>query len=435
MRKWITFDYAPSREMENLLVSKAAECGDALVLTDMMPSQTGCYNKLKKEQLLAGFDSLETFEFKAEELNEHLVKNDWYLGYLAYDLKNELHTKVPQTKNARVTFPNVYFFRPRWIIRNAGSNWELGYDPQHDSHENATSWLKNLLCRQVKTETKPQSILFKPSTTKEEYLNHFNALQNHIRRGDIYELNYCIEFYTKNSSIDPAVTFQKLMELSPMPFSAFLKHGQKYALSASPERYLAKRGNLVYSMPMKGTAPRGKDDTGDNILAQNLLLSEKERSENIMITDLVRNDLSHVASRGSIKVEELCGVYTFPNVFQMVSTISAKLKNPNDWLAPILSSFPMGSMTGAPKLSAMQLIDKHEACARGLFSGAIGYISPEKDFDFNVVIRSLFYDSDTKTISFSAGSAITALANADEEYNECMLKAEVISKKLFSVCP
>lgn len=400
----------------------------ALILTDQQQASHGFYHKLSSQRLLAGLGSIDSISCSLEEIDERLKRNDWYLGFLSYELKNELYPQLKQAHPPLVHFPALHFFCPRWVVQLSNDELKLEFDDSIDNEASAHIFAERILCENAEyLNLKTSDLSLKPLINQDEYTNIFKSLQRHIHRGDIYEVNFCMEFSDDKANIDPAVFFTNLMRRSPMPFSAFLKFNNQFALCASPERYLTKLGDQIFSMPMKGTAPRGTCQESDEVSLNKLISSTKERSENIMITDLVRNDLSRVAAKGSVRVDELCGAYPFPGVFQVVSTISAQLKNPNDWVAPIKATFPMGSMTGAPKLSAMKLIDSHETRSRGLFSGAIGYISPNKDFDFNVVIRTLFYDAKNHTASYYAGSAITALSVADEEYKECLLKAQTVT--------
>jgi len=255
---------------------------------------------------------------------------------------------------------------------------------------------------------------------------------SHIHRGDIYEANFCQEFYSENSTINPVEVYQHLNEISKPPFATFLKLKDKYLLSASPERYLKKDGNNMISQPIKGTEKRAKSKEEDANLISELEKNPKERAENIMIVDLVRNDLSRSAIKGSVKVEELCKVYTFEQVHQLVSTVSCKVKNNVHPVDIIKDTFPMGSMTGAPKISAMKIMEKLEETKRGLYSGAVGYFTPEGDFDFNVIIRSILYNSTEKYVSYSVGGAITAQSIPEKEYEECLLKAKAMKQVLLN---
>ena len=280
-----------------------------------------------------------------------------------------------------------------------------------------------------KSEVKKLSL--KSRFSKDEYIDAVKKLQEHILRGDCYEINFCQEFYSKNIAINPFNVYQKLSDLSPNPFSAFYKYEDKYLMCASPERFLKKTGDTIISQPIKGTAKRIINDAkADEEQKNNLFKNEKERSENIMIVDLVRNDLAKICSEGSVYVKEFLGIYLFPQVYQMISTVAGKLRK-NVSLAEIFTAtFPMGSMTGAPKKRVMELIEKYEKTKRGLFSGTIGYINPEGDFDFNVVIRSVLYNETEKYISIQAGSAITFKSIPESEYEECLLKADAIKRSL-----
>jgi len=252
----------------------------------------------------------------------------------------------------------------------------------------------------------------------------------YIHRGDIYEANFCMEFFAENAVIDPLDCFLKLNAISLPPFAVFFKAGHHFLLSASPERYLKKEGNQLVSQPIKGTAARYKNPVADEKSKFNLSTDIKERSENIMITDLVRNDLSRTAQKGTVAVEELCGVYSFLQVHHMISTITSKLDLNYTPVDALKTTFPMGSMTGAPKISAMQIIETLEETKRGLYSGAIGYFTPDGNFDFNVVIRSILYNRENKYVSFSVGSAITSLSIPEKEYEECLLKAKAMYEVL-----
>ena len=265
---------------------------------------------------------------------------------------------------------------------------------------------------------------------KEAYLEKVHTLLDHIHRGDLYEANFCQEFYSENSTIDPLSVYKKLNAISSPPFASFLKFEQNYVLSASPERYLKKSATKIISQPIKGTARRATEKDEDLILKEKLEKDPKEQAENIMIVDLVRNDLSRLSEKGTVTVEELCKVYSFAQVHQMISTVSATVSKDIHPVDILKNTFPMGSMTGAPKVAAMQIIETLEETKRGLYSGAVGYMSPTGDFDFNVVIRSILYNTRNKYISFSVGSAITALSTPEQELEECLLKAKAMREVL-----
>jgi para-aminobenzoate synthetase component 1 len=230
-----------------------------------------------------------------------------------------------------------------------------------------------------------------------------------------------------DACINPADVYHRLTSVSPNPFSVFYRVNDSYLLCASPERYLMKKGSRIFSQPIKGTIKREKGDLlSDEKLKRELRESIKEQAENVMVVDLVRNDLTKVCREDSVHVDELFGIYSFPQVHQMISTISGDLKEGMGFTEVIEASFPMGSMTGAPKKRVMQLIDQYEATPRGIFSGAVGYIDPDGDFDLNVVIRSIMYNARERYLCYKLGSGITFYSDAVKEWEECLLKGEAI---------
>lgn len=378
----------------------------------------------KKYDLIAGFanksDGSEMMTNLKDLTEIDSSLDHWYLGYITYDIKNSIETL--QSKNPdHLKWPELLFFKPSILFLIRNNKLEVNYNNRNfilqDFLDEAYSSITIL--RQV------EDFNLKPRMNKEEYLYCAKKIINHIKRGDIYELNYCQEFYN-NLTIDPYGTYLSINQHSPSPFSAFLKIDNHFLLSASPERFLKKETAKIISQPIKGTAPRGDNKRKDDLYQNYLRTSTKERAENIMITDLVRNDLSKLALKNSVTVEELCGIYAFPHIYQMISTISATIK-PVTFADIIKATFPMGSMTGAPKIKAMQLIENYETVKRGLYSGSVGYIAPGMDFDFNVVIRSLQYDAKKGYLSYMTGSALTALSDMDKEYEECLLKSYAIN--------
>lgn len=275
-----------------------------------------------------------------------------------------------------------------------------------------------------------REIKIKQRISKEKYFEKVSKMLDHIHRGDIYEANFCMEFYAENALIEPLDIYQKLNAISKPPFASFFKNDKQYLMSASPERYLKKLETKVISQPIKGTSKRFDNLEMDKNSKSELLENPKERSENIMIVDLVRNDLSKTATKDSVKVEELCGIYTFKQVHQMISTVVSNVEHTTSPTEIIKTTFPMGSMTGAPKISAMNIIENLEETKRGLYSGAVGYFAPNGDFDFNVVIRSILYNAKNQYLSFSVGSAITSLSEPEKEYEECLLKAKAMFEVL-----
>jgi para-aminobenzoate synthetase component 1 len=359
------------------------------------------------------FDALSDFKSKHTE---------WMAGFLGYDLKNETE-QVSSTNADHLQFPDLYFFVPQHLIIIKNNEVDIQADGVEELFKTINEF-------RIIHETISPQVNIQTRFNREEYVDTVNKIKAHISRGDIYVTNFCQEFYAEDASINPVDIFQKLNEASPNPFACFFKYHQQYILCASPERFLAKRCNKLVSQPIKGTAKRGADKASDDVIIQQLRSNPKEQQENVMIVDLVRNDLTHSAIPGTVKVEELFGIYSFKQIHQMISTIVCELDADVAIVEAVRNTFPMGSMTGAPKLSAMQLMEQYELTRRGVYSGAVGYFSPDGDFDFNVVIRSILYNEVEKYLSFQAGSAITYHADAAFEYEECLLKVKAIMEVL-----
>lgn len=357
----------------------------------------------------------------------HHQNRDWIIGYLSYDLKNDLETL--QSKNpSRFTLPHFSFFIPRHILHLHENHFILSTVEDPDQ---VIKDIRDHKLSQKVTQTSP--LPPRQQTSRAEYILAVTQLQEQLRLGNVYEVNYCMEFLSSWPEMPVQEVFEHLTQFSPMPFSVWYKDLDLHLLCASPERYLKKTGTQLISQPIKGSAPRGTTEAEDQQIKQRFKTDLKEQSENVMIVDLVRNDLSRIALPGTVKVEELFGVYALPHIYQMISTITAET-NPNTTLSEIFTNtFPMGSMTGAPKIKAMEWIDLYENFSREWYSGAVGYITPEGDFDFNVVIRSIVYDTYSSLLSFATGSGITVYANAEKEYEECLLKAKGMLKSLHSL--
>lgn len=357
--------------------------------------------------------------FKA--LAQFRAKNPgWLTGFFSYDLKNEMEN-LSSNNPDHLYFPDLCFFAPEHLLLINGNEVEVIADNADD--------IFNAIEQQTITKFGASNVTLRSRLSKDEYISIVNKIKDHITRGDIYVTNFCQEFFA-NATIDPVDAFLHLNEISPNPFGTFLKWEDKYILCASPERFLAKRGNKLISQPIKGTAKRGATEAEDEAIKQGLRNHAKELQENVMIVDLVRNDLTRSAKQGTVKTEELFGIQSFSQVHQMVSTIVCELREDIMPVEAIKNTFPMGSMTGAPKISSMQLMEQYEHSKRGVYSGAIGYFSPDDDFDFNVVIRSLLYNQTEKYLSFHVGSAITYHADPEKEYEECLLKAKAIMEVL-----
>ena len=366
-----------------------------------------------------------------EKLKEYqTITNDWVFGYLTYDLKNDVEVLTSNNFD-ELEFPDLYFFQPKKLFLIKGNQVEIQYlNAVEDELEDDLSQIEKEKNLENNSDTNKEDVKIKLRIHKDEYFEKVGKVLEHIHRGDIYEANFCQEFYAENTVINPLVTYNKLNAISKPPFATFFKLRDKYLLSASPERYIKKEGSKIISQPIKGTAKRSENEEEDKKLKKELSQDEKERSENIMIVDLVRNDLSHTATKGSVEVEELCKVYTFDQVHQMISTVVSNVKGETNPIDVIRTTFPMGSMTGAPKISAMRIIEALEETKRGLYSGTVGYITPKGDFDFNVVIRSILYNETKQYVSYSVGGAITAKSDSLKEYEECLVKAKAMREVL-----
>jgi para-aminobenzoate synthetase component 1 len=355
---------------------------------------------LKKEMKNGdGFDAYFSNKLSSNKdvFNNHII-------FINYDYKNKIENF--QTKNTNpLCFPETLFIE---VEKKISTNKLSHFNSKINSNK------INLIS----------------TVSKEEYTRNFNNIKDHIQKGDIYEINYCITFEANDVEINPIMLFEKLNSISDAPFACLAKFDYQYIISSSPELYISKKENNLITKPIKGTAKRGKTTSEDDALKNNLLHSLKERTENVMIVDVCRNDLSRIAKKGTVEVEKLFDIESYKQVHQMVSTVKCELKEYTTFKEIINNTFPMASMTGAPKIRAMQLIDEYELYNRGPYSGAIGYIDENGDFDLSVLIRSVFYDEKKHYLSFSVGSAITAMSNAEDEYEECLLKAKAMIQVL-----
>ncbi|MDT0293818.1 anthranilate synthase component I family protein [Mesonia ostreae] len=393
---------------------------------------SNAYNdQINYEAILAvdAFTALKTDTQQAfEKLEEYQsTTKDYLFGYLTYDLKEDTENLKSNNFDG-LDFPDLYFFQPKKIIRIMGNSAEFLYLNMVDD-EMETDFV-HICSLEINPPTHKKTTALKARFSSEEYIEKVQQMKAHIQRGDIYEANFCQEFYLENQEINPLQSYLKLNTISKAPFAAFLRLEDHYALSASPERYIKKQGNKVISQPIKGTAKRLEEPKEDEKLKENLKNDPKEVAENVMIVDLVRNDLSKTAFRGSVNVEELCGLYSFKQVHQLISTVSSQLREDVTPVEVLQTTFPMGSMTGAPKISAMKIIEELETTKRGLYSGSIGYFTPEGDFDFSVIIRTILYNATKKYTSCSVGSAITIQSIPENEYEECLVKVKALKKAI-----
>ncbi|MAQ31683.1 MAG: aminodeoxychorismate synthase component I [Flavobacteriales bacterium] len=362
------------------------------------------------------------------ELDHFLNANkNWAFGYLSYDLKNYIENLDSQNYDNHA-FPVIHFFIPQIILKI--KEFELSIIT---SLSDSKSFFDELLTEIQSHKLKIKNtfkVNLKSRVDKATYIKNIHKIKRHLKRGDIYEMNYCQEFYADSILIDPFSLFFNLNCLSKAPFSSFYRVKNNYILCASPERFLKRTGNTIISQPIKGTIKREQDHLVDEENKNKLLNSSKDIAENVMIVDLVRNDLSRFAQKNTVIVNELSKLYTYKDVHHLISTISCKIPQNMSVVDIIKSTFPMGSMTGAPKIRSMELIEHFESTLRGAYSGSIGYISPEKEFDFNVIIRSLFYNQQSKYLSCMVGGAITLDSDPESEYQECLIKAKSIFKVL-----
>jgi len=380
-----------------------------------------------------------------EKLKEYqTLTKDYIFGYISYDVKNDVE-QLSSNNFDGLDFADLYFFQPQKLIFIKGNSIEFHYLKMVDDeikndfetikkyHKNVDS-IKAIVSQSPNTTSEylENDIKIKLRIHKDEYYQKVNKILDHIKKGNIYEANFCQEFYAENSTINPLEVYNDLNKISEAPFAVFFKMEHQYLLSATPERYLRKEGRKIISQPIKGTAKRLISAFDDAQIALDLHRDEKERSENVMIVDLVRNDLSKSAKKGTVKVEELCKVYSFKQVHQLISTVVSEIEEKTHPIDVIKDTFPMGSMTGAPKISAMKIIEDLEETKRGLYSGTVGYFTPNGNFDFNVVIRSILYNEEQKYISYSVGGAITAKSIPEKEYEECLLKAKAMKYVLLN---
>lgn len=359
------------------------------------------------------FKDLKEFQ---QRIHQNGQTNNWSVGYLGYDLKNELEA-LRSDNTDLLEFPKTQFFNPKHVL--------VFHEHKVEIESNQIDLIDTILALEVNdvenSLTQPER-----SVEKEDYLDKVERLRTHIEEGDCYEVNYCQEFHGEINSFNPVRLYQSLNEISANPFSCLQKFNDHYIISASPERFMKQSGNTIVSQPIKGTRQRSENANEDIRLKTDLRNDPKELAENMMIVDLVRNDLARTSQTGSVKVEEIFGIYSFPQVHQMISTVTSEMRDGVSPIDVIEKAFPMGSMTGAPKVKVMELIERYENTKRGPFSGAAGYFNGEQSFDFNVLIRSIFINNKTKTYSFQVGGAITYDSVPEKEYDECMVKAKAI---------
>lgn len=371
---------------------------------------------------------LKSFDNSLDKLDNYIKQvDDWIFGFVSYDLKDEIEGF--SSKNLKYfDVPNLSFFQPSTIWVFDGVELKALY---FDEKELFDVWneINKIHIGYDSIKSNP-NVELKGRLSREEYIKKIKNIKKRIKMGDTYELNFCFDFFNDNTKINPENTFKKLNKLTESPMSVYYKDHHLHLLSSSPERFIKRNKKTIISQPIKGTKKRGKNIDEDVFLINSLKNSIKEKSENHMIVDLVRNDFSRIAKKGSVKVTELSKINTYKNIHQMVSTIEAQIENDMFFSTILKSTFPMGSMTGAPKIKTMKIIDELEETSRGIYSGAIGYIDPNKNFDFNVVIRTIIYDDKLSKISVNVGSGITFKSDPKDEYEECLTKIDALKKSL-----
>lgn len=350
--------------------------------------------------------------------------NQYVFGYLGYDAKTDFYTSEESSNPDFHQHPESIFYVPKHIVLKKNGNL-MYFGTQAGFNEFKS--LDFAVHRAAKS-TSPLKLICTTNFT--DYKKSIEIIHDHLQQGNIYEMNYCINFTSTHSELNIIESYKKLKQNTKAPFSTLFKFNDTVVLSASPERFFTKRDKTILSQPIKGTAPRDSDITIDKQIQNDLLNNQKEISENIMIVDLVRNDLSRIADKQSVSVPELCKLYSFETVHQLISTVKAKIPNQLTFSEIAKHLFPMGSMTGAPKLSAIQIIEDVETFKRNIYSGTIGFIDPINNMDFNVVIRSIIHNLNTKTTSISVGGAITIKSTAKGEYDECLLKLKKIEESI-----
>ena len=384
------------------------------------------YTTSGRYELLIGVAAEDTpfYGIEAIKLSEN---QDWHFGHIAYTYKSLVEKQLANTLPVFNVFPTSLFYTPAIVIYIERTSLNLVIvSPDPD-----------LIYAQIiqSRDTVPpiqEALIFSATETQADYQAKIQRIQEHIRKGDCYELNYCVVANATLLHTSSLQVFASLMKHSPSPFAAYYKNKHQQVVCASPERFLAKSGNTILSQPIKGTAKRGLTLELDEIQKEKLFNASKEIAEHVMIVDLVRNDLARIAKLGTVEVSALLKVYTFPQVHHLISTIQCQLKEGVRFEEIIKALFPMGSMTGAPKIMVMQLIEQLELYQRGLFSGAIGYVSPNGDFDFNVVIRSFFINEKEHSIAIASGGAITIDSDPEQEWEELKLKVKAL-ESLFQI--
>ncbi len=363
------------------------------------------------------------------------------VGYLSYDLCH-FWENLPRKAKDDLCLPELYIaFYDRVLIidhleKRTFVSLILSSSNRNNSmikekiEEVKRLGQKNVVTKEDRRrDLRPGEVVLQSNLTKQQYLQAVRKAKNYIREGDIYQVNLSQRFQTK-LLVPPHRLYQSLREINPAPFAAYLNFNGIKILSSSPERFLRVKGKEIQTRPIKGTRPRGKNKQEDKKLGKELLASEKDRAELIMIVDLERNDLGRVCRCGSVEVEELVKLETYPTVFHTVSTIRGILAAGKDRIDLLRATFPGGSITGAPKIRAMEIIDELEPNRRSVYTGSLGYFGFNGGMDLNIVIRTFL--AKNNDLYFQVGGGIVADSDPEEEFQETLDKAKALISSLYN---
>ncbi len=349
------------------------------------------------------------------------------IGTLSYDLKNRLE-KLPSRALRDIPYPEIWLGFYDWALvfdHPAEALW-LVVSPWEENPaacrstvtERLETYCADPVRRSLPPRRNPPEI--RAEMARETYLDAIRRVKDYIRSGDIYQVNYTQRFSSTLEG-DALTLYGKMRQVNPAPFAAYVDTGAFQVVSASPERFIRVQDRIIETRPIKGTRPRGASPEEDAANRQELLESEKDRAELLMIVDLERNDLGRLAETGTVEVTELFKLETYATVFHLVATVRARLRQEVGLADVLRASFPGGSITGAPKIRAMEIIDELEPTARNLYTGSIGYIGYNGDADLNIVIRTILCQDDRAW--FQVGGGIVWDSDPELEYAECQHKA------------
>ncbi len=371
-------------------------------------------------------------EYKVSNINnlskEHLFTSG-AVGYFSYDLKNKIE-KLPQTAKNDISIPliNFHFYDGIIIIDNDTNKVYIKAFGINDNADNIVNKIADRFTENIEINTRNYQVgEISSNMTKSEYVNKIEAVKSYIKTGDVYQINLTQRFSCSFDGESIAL-YKNLRNINPSPFGAYLKYDDFTVVSSSPERFIKRIGDKLLTSPIKGTRKRGSNKVEDELLKKDLINSEKDRSELLMIVDLERNDFGRIAKVGSVKVTDLFRIEEHPSVYHLVSDIEATLDSKINVAEILKATFPGGSITGAPKIRAMEIIDELEPTTRNLYTGSIGWIDFNGDMDLNIVIRTILI-KDNKAY-FNAGGGIVWDSSAEEEYEESLLKARALVKAL-----